>query len=611
MGQQIFNDRYRVVAKIGAGGMADVYKAIDTVLGRPVAIKVLHRHFAEDEDFVSRFRREAQAAANLNHPNIVSIYDWGSQNGTYFIVMELLEGQSLKQRIQAEGVIPPAEAMEIAKKVLSALNFAHRHDIVHRDIKPHNIILAGEDEVKVTDFGIARAGTSTMTQTGTILGTAHYLSPEQARGQEVDTTSDIYSMGVVFYEMVTGKVPFDGENPVSIALKHVHEAPVRPTELNPEVPSALQAVILKAMAKDPGSRYQSASEMRSDIMRLMEGMPIATVPPDEQETLVVTPKRTTRVERAVYHEAPRRSEKNWPAILLVLFLLFGVSAAGGWFLYDLGILSPKLVTVPKVVGKSLEDAKLDLKSRNLKIGKVRRDYSKETPGHVISQEPKAGSELEEGKEVSVVISIGRKKVSVPDVVGEKSEDAVTKIVKANLEPKYRYEPSDEAQRGRVIYTEPGPGERLPEGSAVKLVIGKGPETLQVPDVQGKTRDEAKGILDNAGLQITLTEEPSENISKDTVTRTVPIAGSEVKKGSSITVYISSGPKMITVPNVVGMVEDEAKEKLADKGFSNIEVQDIPGVQSDMDGKVISQDPSKGKQERSNAKIQIFVGKAND
>jgi len=333
MEQQVFNDRYKIIAKIGSGGMAEVYKAMDTVLDRPVAVKVLHRHFAEDEDFVTRFRREAQAAAGLNHPNIVSIYDWGSQNGTYFIVMELLEGKSLKQYMTAKGIIPPAEAMEIIKKVLSAINFAHKHDIIHRDIKPHNIMLTREGEVKVTDFGIARAGVSTMTQTGTVLGTAHYLSPEQARGQDVGVTSDIYSVGVVLYEMTTGKVPFDGENPVAIALKHVHEIPVRPRELNPDISEDLQTIIAKAMAKNPESRYQSAAEMRNDIMRLMEGMPIVALAPDEQETLVMAPPsktaRATQVKRpTTYQEPPRRRKSRAPMVLLVLFLILGMAGAG-------------------------------------------------------------------------------------------------------------------------------------------------------------------------------------------------------------------------------------------------------------------------------------------
>jgi len=614
MEQQIFNDRYRVISKLGAGGMAEVFKAIDTVLDRAVAIKVLHRHFAEDEDFVSRFRREAQAAASLNHPNIVSIYDWGSQNGTYFIVMELLEGKSLKQHIMESGVIPPAEAMDIAKKVLSALSFAHRHDIVHRDIKPHNMVLTSEGEVKVTDFGIARAGASTMTQTGTILGTAHYLSPEQARGQEVGVTSDIYSMGVVLYEMLTGRVPFDGENPVSIALKHVHEAPVRPTELNPAIPTPLQTIMLKAMAKNPENRYQSASEMKNDVMRLMEGMPIVAVPPDEQETLIMAPVTATRIERPTPSKAPAQKKKSWPAILLVLLLFIGAGAAGGWFIFNTGLAGhKKMVTVPDITDKPFKEAEELLKEAGLSIKIEDENFSNtKEAGVIISQDPAADDKTEEGNEIKVIISKGQDIRVVPDVIGDASEVAVTKITKAGLTSKFEYEDSDEYGQGKVIRSEPGPDEGLLAGSEVVLVISKGAQTLVIPDVQGKASADAKSFLANEGFQVKVEEEFNDDVGKDRVTRTVPIAGNEAKKGSTVTIYVSKGPEMITVPGVVGKLEDEAKAILAEAGFYTIEVEELGGVLPEQDNKVISQDPSKNKEVRKkNSRILIIVGKASD
>lgn len=615
MEQQVFNDRYQIIAKIGSGGMADVYKAMDSVLERPVAIKVLHRHFAEDEDFVTRFRREAQAAANLNHPNIVSIYDWGSQNSTYFIVMELLEGESLKQHIQSKGMVEPRDAMEITKKVLSALSFAHRNDIIHRDIKPHNIIITKDDEVKVTDFGIARAGVSTMTQTGTILGTAHYLSPEQARGQEVGVTSDLYSAGVVLYEMVTGRIPFDGENPVAIALKHVHEAPVRPNEINPKVTPALQTIILKAMAKNPESRYQSAAEMRNDIMRLMEGMPIVAVPPDEQETLIMAALPGSRNDTTIQRQTPRpmpaptKAKPNWPAIIIAVVLVLGASVAGGWFLVSSGIIGgPEIITVPDVTDKTEAEAAAMLKAEGLKLGEVNDAYSNTVePGIIISQLPAAGEKLEEGKEVSVTISQGRNLVTVPDVTNDTSAVATNKLIKAGLAlGDSDYEFSEDFEQDKVIRTEPEIGEDVPADTEVTLIISKGQDSVQIPDVEGKTSAEAKSLLVGDGLVVTITESFHDTVDKGNVIRTVPIAGSLAKKASDVTVYVSKGAELITVPDVLNKLEDEASAILDEKGF-NIDVQILNGVSPDKDNRVISQDPSKGEQRRKGTVVLIVVG----
>lgn len=612
MEHYVFNDRYKIIAKIGAGGMADVYKAIDTVLDRPVAVKVLHRHFAEDQDFVSRFRREAQAAASLNHPNIVNIYDWGSQDGTYFIVMELLDGQSLKQYMNSKGIIPPAESMDIIKKVLSALNFAHKHDIIHRDVKPHNIILTSEGGVKVTDFGIARAGVSTMTQTGTIMGTAHYLSPEQARGRDVGVTSDVYSAGVVLYEMITGRVPFDGENPVAIALKHVHEVPIRPRELNPDVPEALQIIIAKSMAKNPESRYQSAAEMRNDVMRLMEGMPIVALPPNEQETILMAPPgKTTRTDHQVYNE-PVKKRSSWP-LVIVLMLLFGIAGAtGGWFAYNSGVINmKKMVTVPNITNKSYDDAARMLENKKLKIKTASEAYSNTlNAGLVISQDPEPGDKKQEGSVVSVIVSKGQETKVIPDVSGDREYAATSRLIKSKFNVANSvYENSDQFEEGIVIRTEPPAGEELPVESNVDLIISKGPAVSMIPDVSGKPSGEGESILKEAGFVVTISESHSEEVSKSKVIKTIPTAGNETKKGTVVTMYVSLGPEMLTVPSVLNTLEDEAKNTLSDMGFS-IEVEIIENVSPDNDSKVISQEPSAGTQvKKSNATVTIFVGKA--
>ncbi len=610
MEQQVFNDRYKIIAKIGSGGMADVYKAIDTVLDRPVAVKVLHKYFAEDEDFVSRFRREAQAAASLNHPNIVNIYDWGSENGTYFIVMELLEGQSLKKYISLKGTIPPKEAMSIAKKMLSALNFAHKHQIIHRDIKPHNIILTKEGEVKVTDFGIARAGASTMTQTGTILGTAHYLSPEQARGQDVGVTSDIYSAGIVLYEMVTGKIPFEGDNPVAIALKHVHEYPTPPRDINPSIPEALQTIIQKAMAKNPESRYQSAAEMRNDIMRLMEGMPITATVPEEQETMVMMPPdRTARVERPFFEEKPRRKNRSRGPLIAILVAL--LLAAGGWFAFTGIINGKKIVEVPNVQGKTYDAAERALKAVRLKVKEKGRQFSNTVePGLVISQDPSPGDKKDEGSTVYVTLSKGKSMKIVPDVSGTGEAQATSKLIKEGLDVgDTKYENSDNVGDGLVIRTEPEAGKKLVEGTKVDLIVSKGPAVAQIPDVYGKSSTEAQNSLKQTGFTVTTSDEYSDTVSKGNVIRTSPASGSEIRKGSNVTMVISKGPEMISVPDVHGKPKDEAINILESAGFT-VDSQDAPGsALPENDNKVVSQNPNAGEQvKKSNANITIYIGK---
>ncbi|MBE0449053.1 MAG: Stk1 family PASTA domain-containing Ser/Thr kinase [Actinobacteria bacterium] len=602
--REVFGNRYQIVSKLGSGGMAEVYKAEDLTLNRPVAIKILHREFADDEGFINRFRREAQAAANLNHPNIVNIYDWGSENSTYFIVMEYLKGRSLKEAIQEEGPFSPDRAIEVAKHVLSALQFAHRNNIVHRDIKPHNIILTAEGEVKVTDFGIARSTSSTMTQTGTVLGTAHYLSPEQAQGRDIGITSDIYSLGVVLYEMVTGRVPFEGENPVAIAIKHVSDLPSAPSEINPAVPASLESVILRAMSKNAANRYQSALEMRDDLMRAAAGHTVAGLPPVEEETDIITPPR----EVLPPEPEPREHRGRWWLWSALLLLSLLVAARGGWALYKASMPPPPVkVLVPDIEGKPLDEAREILSALKLKLEQVDTSYSDNIEADcIISQEPKANAEIEEGGTILVVVSKGKELLSIPDVVGEMQVTAVALLMRAGFEPgdiKEQYD--DLIEPGRVIDQSPKPGTKSSKGTSVNLIISKGYQPVQVPDLFGKKLEDAKTALAGLGLEAAASEEFSDQ-EKGKVIRQAPGAGVTVAKGTKVTVVVSKGPELVTVPNLYGKTEDEAVEILVELGFL-VDVDEVPGVPEA--GKVYGQDPEANAKVKKGSTVIIFVGKS--
>lgn len=594
---KIFQDRYRLIERIGSGGMADVYKAEDTVLSRTVALKVLYRSLAEDPDFVERFRREAKSAASLSHPNIVAIYDWGAQDSTYFIVMEYIDGETVKDRVRRGGALLQSEAIRIAKDVAAALAYAHKKGVIHRDVKPHNIILTLEGEVKVTDFGIARAGTSTITQTGSILGTAHYISPEQARGEEVGQASDIYSLGVVLYEMLTGHVPFDGENPVSVALKQIEERPLLPSLVNREITVDIEKVVMKCMAKDPSLRYQNADGMRDDLSRVEAGSPVAA-PPAETTMVIAQPN------------LKKPKEKRRRVVAITLVALFLLAAAFGIGLAIFGVTKPppeEKITVPRITSLTLDQAKAILSGRKLKVKKKGEEYSDTVPeGQVIKQNPADGSSVKEGDTISIVLSLGKPMITAPNVVGETSDNATSKLMKAGFEPSGNnaYEYSDKIGVGRVISQFPEPGEPVRKGSAFTLRISKGPETVQIPDVYNKPATEATATLDQAGLKVTINEEFNDSIAAGVVIRTTPPAGTPVNKGSKVTVVVSKGPELIAVPRVIGKGEAEAKTILQQAGLTP-QVQYIPGAAQP--GTVFGQAPKDGELVKRDTLVIIYVG----
>lgn len=597
MSKKIFSGRYQILEKVGSGGMAEVYRAFDTTLNRTVAVKVLHSQYAQEENFVTRFRQEAQAAANLNHPNIVNVYDWGAEGETYYIVMEYLVGRNLKEIIETQAPLPLSLIIDISRQVASALSFAHRRNIIHRDVKPHNIIITDDGEVKVTDFGIARSGTSTLTQTGSILGTAHYLSPEQAQGGEIGVASDLYSLGVVLYEMATGKVPFEGESPVAVALKQVHKAPLPPRQLNPDLPASLESVILRAMSKHPEDRYRSAEELREDLGRCAQGLPVQNVIPDGEKTVViprVAPVRTTPPEK--------KRSRVWLALVLLFLLISGVSA---WAItYYLRVTT---TVVPKIVGEREDKAREILQKKKLKFKIGKRVFSsKVAVGLVISQDPAPGGKVKVNSTVAANVSRGREKISLPKLVGKSLDQATFAIAKADLNiGDIRRQYSEEVKEDFVIEQDPIAGTRVPKGTFVNLLVSKGPRPLKVPDLTGKTAPEAAAILGQMNLSMTKTEEFDDGVESGRVIRQNPSPGTSIEQGETVNIVVSKGPELVKVPNVIDLTEAEAKTQLEGLGFV---VQVNQGISPPSSyGKVVSQNPEPEKEARKGSTVIIWVG----
>lgn len=543
----LLGKRYRILERVGGGGMALVYRAEDIYLGRPVAVKVLRSQFGADEEFVRRFRREAQSAASLSHPNIVAIYDVGEEEDLYYIVMELVEGRTLKSRIQEEGPLPVDEAARIAIEILDALEHAHQHHIVHRDIKPHNILLTKSGRVKVTDFGIARAVTTdTVTNTGSIMGSAHYFSPEMARGQPAGVKSDLYSLGVVLYEMLTGRVPFQGESPISVALKHVQEEVLPPAALNGDLPAELQDVVLRALEKDPADRYESALAMRRDLERFLADYRAgrtrvaAAVEFPTQDLRQVRSRAQKGAAGRVRggEEAPRRSRAGlWITLLLALLLL---GAAGGGAFYVMRLLEVPEVQVPPLVGLSAREAESRLSAAGLKIKFKEDEYSDQIPiNHVTWQSYEPGYRVKYGREIEVRLSKGPRQVTVPAVTGKALAEARDEIERAGLKPgavlsKY----VAGVPEGRVAEQSLPAGQTVREGTVVDLTVSKG--ALLVPPLVGRPLPEVTRILKDVGLELGTVDRVPNPRPKDTVVEQYPPPGTDAAPGSKVNLKVSQG-----------------------------------------------------------------------
>lgn len=547
---KLLGNRYEILEQLGGGGMAIVYKGRDTFLNRLVTVKILRPEFTCDGDFVNRFRREAQAVASLSHPNIVSIFDVGRENHVHYLVMEYVEGDNLKNLIRAEGALPQERVVQIARQMVEALQHAHENNIVHRDVKPQNILITAAGRAKLTDFGIAReATTATLTQTDTVLGSVHYLSPEQARGETADQRSDLYSLGIVMYEMATGVLPFQGETPMGVALKHIREVPALPSSLNPSVSPVLERIITRAMAKNIAGRYNTARVLLMDLDGL-SGQAFqdsgAMSQPDEFATRVINPVKKRAdyeppVEKAV--TAPRKRRPVWLwGTLLVLLLVVTIYAT-----FQLYVNVPE-IQMPNVEGSSLEEARATLQREGFKnVQETRNNHPTIVPGKVISQDPPPDTMVKVTRNVTLTISRGPEYRTVPEVIGYNLQDARIKISQHELivyEP-YQEKYSNDYPVDVVMDQDPKPETNLTKGSGVTLYVSKGPQPVlrKVPGLIGLTADKAREELEKVKLKIddNVIRATSADYMLDQIINQNPVGGSEAEEGSEVQITVSNGP----------------------------------------------------------------------
>jgi serine/threonine-protein kinase len=681
-GPTILGGRYELHRRLARGGMADVFLARDQLLDRAVAVKVLFAEFAADPTFVERFRREAQAAANLSHPNIVGVYDWGREGSTYYIVMEFVEGRSLADLLRSEGRLHPDRAARITYEVAGALAFAHRNELVHRDIKPGNVLISPQNQVKVADFGIATAiaaGVNTdLTKAGTVMGTATYFSPEQAQGQRVDARSDLYSLGVVLYEMLTGEAPFTGDSPVAIAYKHVQEAPTPPSQSGATVPRPLEAITMRLLFKDPERRYPSADALRADLRRYRDGVAgpgraagaggaggvAAAAPGSTDPTRVSRPvsgsQPTTalpanRGNRQPARQAARPSGQT-PAdyappayppgydaaspvypygaydrtgqtrrtglfvLGLVLLILAIVIAAvvlvqvledssgngndGGATVADVG-----QIAVPSVLGLDQFEAIRELENAGFQVQTEQVENAEVPEGQVFAQNPQGGIRIDEGSVVTLTVSAGAEAVAIPNVVGQQATDAAQLLQSLGFTVVTEEVPDEESEPGEVLAQSPVPGESGEAGDVVTLTLSEGPERRPVPNVEGNDPATAAAALTAAGFQILQERETSLEVPEDQVIRTEPAAGTQLAKDAIVTMFISDGEPLATVPSVVGLDVSSAIAQISGAG---LEVSQSEAVTTDAaEGTVIDQSPNAFEEVEPGSVVGIVVAVAPD
>ncbi len=617
----VFNDRYELHRQIARGGMADVFLARDLLLDRPVAIKVLFDQFSKDQQFVERFRREAQRAANLNHPNIVSVFDWGEESGTYFIVMEYVEGRSLAEIIRTEGSIHPDKVAEISSEVAAALSFAHRNGIVHRDVKPGNVLVAPNGHIKVADFGIARALAnvqSELTQAGTVMGTATYISPEQAQGMEVDPRSDLYSLGVMIYEMLSGHPPFTGETPVAVAYQHVQDSPISLRAAGVSVAESLEAVTMKLLAKNPVNRYPTAEDLRSDLRRYQEGA--HDLRPSNQSGVTgrtfqhAAPVSPSQKKMRVRRDDGFRRTALFTVFMGILLVVFGYLVIQ--FLDTIGVedsddapVQLSMSEVPNLIGTPLDEAREILREAKLSVQmdyQTNIDYSENT---VFDQEPRAGAKLEPAETVRLWVSKGTGPMTLIKVIGDSVGDAVRDLEAMGLRVD-TLELEDPVQpAGQIIDQNPVAGTEITPGQRVILFVSKGPAVEQIPDLENRPVLAAMNIISQLGWLASTSEEASETIPEGLVIRTEPPAQSKLSPGSRVEIVISSGLPVMIVPSVTSLLEDSAVQILEEEGFQINLIEELLPTESVNDGRVISQSPQPEIEVELGTIVTIVVGRS--
>ena len=646
--------RYEVRSLIGRGGMAEVHLGFDTRLSRVVAIKMLRRDLALDSIFQARFRREAQSAASLNHPNIVAVYDTGEEivsdatNRSLaipYIVMEYVEGHTVKELISDGTAVPINEAIEIVSGVLSALQYSHANHLVHRDIKPGNIMLTPEGKVKVMDFGIARALTdsqATMTQTNAVVGTAQYLSPEQARGETVDERSDLYSTGVVLFELLTGRPPFKGDSAVAVAYQHVEQIPPTPSSILSDIPDSLDRVVLKALAKNRDDRYRSAAEMLSDLQRVARGMDVGAPPADSWATEVLpsaglvgaraaVPAATSTVSApaarvsststslpAVGSDGDAASKaaaarKRRTAIIMTLVVIALLLIGGSVWALSRSAATPEAVSVPNVVGLSQADAKSQIEAAGLEWELNPEKVASDTveKDSVASTDPAGGAQAEKGSTVRVTISSGPDSVTLPDNLVGMSPDEARQAVEAlglKWEVNSSKVASDTVAEGKVAQTNPSPGSKVKAGQTITAYLSSGSDQVEVPDLVGMSQDQARSALKAVGLELGNVTTVDSDKDKDRIVSQDPETGSKVKKGTTIAVSISTGKAaQVEIPTVVGISREDAEAQLKALGLT-VTVEEVSGSQPS--GQVTAVEPGEGSKVDKNSTVKLKVSKGS-
>jgi beta-lactam-binding protein with PASTA domain/predicted Ser/Thr protein kinase len=645
--ETIIDGRYKVLSRLGSGGMADVYLAEDQLLGRQLAVKVLHHHFAEDQEFVERFRREASSAAGLSHPNIVAIFDRGEWDGTYYIAMEYVTGRSLKTVVREQGALDPATAIDIVTQILRAARFAHKRGVIHRDLKPHNVIIDEEGRARVTDFGIAKAGASDMTLTGSIMGTAQYLSPEQAQGYTVSGRSDLYAVGIILYELLTGHVPFDGETAVAIAFKQVSAEPRPPSESQPGLPPALDAVVLRALAKDPERRFADAEEFIAALQQARLALPVGSptavagalagaafaggepytaaasssapsVVPDpgqgsggsapfpESGALLLPPAGGLNGENGGGGAGSDNGDRR------LRWLLWGSGALLIAALVALGLLlasSGGKVTVPNITGQTEAVALVRLRAANLNPVASTTASATVSSGLVVGETPPGGSEVAKGTRVSILVSAGPGTAALPAVEGLTASSAESKLRSAGFKPTTQEQSSGKVPQGHVISTDPSAGIVVQVGSPVTVFVSSGPAQIHVPELVGQSQESAEAALTSAGLALgAITPQVSASQTPGTVLSQSPGSTALLPAGGKVNVVVAQAPKEVAVPSVVGQSEAQASAALGGAGFTP-RTTTVVTTEPAQVGIVLKQSPAGGHQAPKGSTVTISIGVA--